>query len=261
MVVRGVDEDPQATLGPFDLSFARADDGSFETIVGLSVDQAPGALTLGLRATDGTGEVDLEGFLEVLPPGFAFRELRVARRFVSPSAKERRRVKSDQAAFNSAFAQAFGPRRFAGDFLRPRPSATTAPFGDVRVFNGRRQSQHYGTDMDGDTGSPIWAANDGVVVMARDCFTSGNTVLVDHGLGIFTAYFHLSAFEVTKGQRVKRGQSLGRVGKTGRATGPHLHFGAKVDGRWVDPEALLKLRFERDVSGRSTSGAASQETR
>jgi murein DD-endopeptidase MepM/ murein hydrolase activator NlpD len=79
--------------------------------------------------------------------------------------------------------------------------------------------------------------------MARDCFGSGNTVLVHHGLQLYSAYFHLSKMEVKVGQKVRRGQLLGLVGKTGRVTGPHLHFGIKHDGRWVDPESVLRLDF------------------
>ena len=91
---------------------------------------------------------------------------------------------------------------------------------------------------------PDYAANDGEVVMVRDCFASGNTVLVHHGGRLFTAYFHMSKFEVKEGQKVKRGELLGLVGKTGRVTGPHLHFGVKLDGRWVNAESLLRLSMK-----------------
>ena len=79
--------------------------------------------------------------------------------------------------------------------------------------------------------------------MVRDCFTSGNTVLVEHGAGLITSYFHMSKFLVKPGQEVKRGELLGLVGKTGRVTGPHLHFGAHIGTLWVNPQALLALPF------------------
>ena len=99
--------------------------------------------------------------------------------------------------------------------------------------------------------------------MARDCFGSGNTVLIHHGGRLFTSYFHMSAFAVKVGDHVVRGQPLGKVGKTGRVTGPHLHFGVKLDGRWLDPESLLRLEFpqaRKAPTDRSTSPAVSGET-
>ena len=112
------------------------------------------------------------------------------------------------------------------------------------MFNGKQKSQHYGMDLDGSTGDPIYAANDGEVVMVRDCFGSGNTVVLHHGARLFTAYFHMSKFETKPGAKVKRGQLIGLVGKTGRVTGPHLHFGAKIDGKWVNPLSVLALDFQ-----------------
>ncbi len=102
---------------------------------------------------------------------------------------------------------------------------------------------HYGLDLDGQVGDPITAANDGTVVLVRDCYTTGNTTLISHGGGVFTGYFHQSAFKVKRGAKVKRGELIGLVGKTGRVTGPHLHFLARVDGLSVNPEALLALPF------------------
>jgi murein DD-endopeptidase MepM/ murein hydrolase activator NlpD len=119
----------------------------------------------------------------------------------------------------------------------------TAPFGDLRLFNGKKQSQHFGVDLDGSTGDPIEAANDGTVVMVRECYASGNTVIVNHGAGLYTLYFHMSHFDVQPGDKVKQGQLLGRVGKTGRVTGPHLHWSGKIDGLYVDAQALMKLDF------------------
>jgi len=92
-------------------------------------------------------------------------------------------------------------------------------------------------------GDPVSAANDGTVVLARSCYASGNTVVIHHGGGLFTAYFHLSKIQVTSGKKVARGDRIGLVGKTGRVTGPHLHWAAKVRDLYVNPESLLRLRF------------------
>lgn len=238
--VQGCESEPQGTLGEAALDF-RPYAGGFEALVGLSVELQPGSLALAVRCVAGGEETDLLGAVEVQEATFRKSELTVSKRFTSPSKKDQARSKADQRAFDEAFAQELTARRFTGPFRWPRLAEVTAPFGDRRLFNGRQKSQHYGTDLDGDTGDPVRAANDGEVVLVRDCFGSGNTVLLSHGLGLYTAYFHLSKFEVKVGEQVKAGALLGLVGKTGRVTGPHLHWGAKISGRWVNAAGLLEL--------------------
>ena len=189
-------------------------------------------------------ERDVAGELDVIEPGFHHDELKVAKKFTSPSRAAKRAMADDQKAFDEVWSHQLEPRLFDAPFQWPRLSRITAPFGDLRLFNGKKQSQHFGTDLNGDIGDDAYAANDGTVLMARECYGSGNTILIHHGSGLFTAYFHLSRFDVKVGDHVKQGQRLGLIGKTGRVTGPHLHWGAKVSGRWVDPESILRLDFE-----------------
>jgi murein DD-endopeptidase MepM/ murein hydrolase activator NlpD len=224
-------------------------------ITGLSVEQKPGTLPLELVIKSEVGKERLSGELEVKKPNFRRRQLTVGKRFTNPSKKDREHSAADQAAFDAAFDRDFEPWSFTAPFAWPRVAEITAPFGDLRLLNGKKQSQHFGSDLDGNTGDPIFAANDGEVVMVRDCFASGNTVLIHHGGRLYTSYFHLSETAVKQGERVVRGQPLGKVGKTGRVTGPHLHFGVKLDGRWVDPESLLRL----ELSDQPTSPGASRE--
>jgi murein DD-endopeptidase MepM/ murein hydrolase activator NlpD len=247
VTVSGLSAAPSGKLGTDELTFLAAPGkpaGRYEALAGLKVDQKSGVLTLELTGRDEQGPVHLTGTLDVLAPAFRHRELTVGTKFTSPSKKDQQRSAKDQVAFTEAFDRDFEPFTFSGDFAWPRPPDLTAPFGDIRLLNGKKQSQHFGIDLDSDIGDPIWAANDGTVVMARDCFASGNTVLIHHGARLFTAYFHLSKFEVKQGQVVTRGQRIGLVGKTGRVTGPHLHWGVKIDGRWANPVSLLALRFD-----------------
>jgi murein DD-endopeptidase MepM/ murein hydrolase activator NlpD len=212
-------------------------------LVALPVEQPAGEL--GLRV----GE--LKGSVEVLPARFNQRELTVASKFVQPPAQVLARMERDKQAFAQAFAQPFGENAlFLLNFELPLKSTVTAPFGDQRVFNGKQQSQHYGMDLDGRIGDPVTAANDGVVVMARDNYASGRTVVLHHGGDLYTTYFHLSAMAVKKGERVKRGDRIGLVGSTGRVTGPHLHWGVKVGGIYADPASLLKVDFESEDAPR-----------
>lgn len=243
VTVTGVSEAPTGRLGADELSFLPFHKG-YQALVGLPVEKAAGELPLELVVMDDEGKRAVSGRLEVLPADFRKRKLSVSKRFTSLSKKDRARSAQDTKAFAEAFDRDFEPWLFAGDFAWPRAAEVTAPFGDVRLLNGKKTSQHFGLDLDGRTGEPIYAANDGEVVMARDCFASGNTVLVHHGGRLFTAYFHLSKFEVKDGERVKKGQLLGLVGKTGRVTGPHLHWGVKLDGRWINGAALLELEFD-----------------
>lgn len=246
---------PRAWLGKQELRWFD-ESGGCRAVAGLSVDLEPGELPVRVQPADVEAdeadayEPEVLGALEIVPPNFNVRELTVARKFIKPPAAARKRMAADRKAFARAYAQAFGPLQFATEFRWPINSEQTAPFGDLRTFNGKKQSQHYGIDLDGSTGDPVYAANDGTVVMARDNYAAGNTVLVHHGADLYTAYFHLSKFEVKQGQKVKQGQLLGLVGKTGRVTGPHLHFSVKVSGVYVDPASLLRLRFLKSDGAR-----------
>ncbi len=268
ITVLGVANAPAGRLGADELTFLPAAQGpGFEALTAVHVDQKPGLLTLEVGGQDDLGRaVRLEGQLEVSPPTFRHRDLTVSPRFMNLSKRDRQRSAKDQAAFDAAFDRDYEPLRFSDDFAWPRPMVLTAPFGDIRLINGKKKSQHFGLDLDGETGDPIYATNDGEVVLARDCFASGNTVLLHHGARLFTAYFHLSKFEVKTGDRVRKGQLLGLVGKTGRVTGPHLHWGAKIDGRWANAASLVSLRFQTlpdpatSPSGQPMSLGASPET-
>jgi Peptidase family M23 len=238
--VAGTSQPPAGKLGTDPLVFLPLGK-AWVAIIGLSVDHPPGILDLEIMV-GGEAQTELiEGELEVITPDFRRRQLTVGKRFTSPSKKDRAHSAADQVAFNEAFDRDFEPWTFSQPFAWPRVANITAPFGDLRLLNGKKQSQHFGADLNGDIGDPIFAANDGEVVMIRNCFASGNTVLLHHGGRLFTSYFHLSKTTVAMGQKVSRGQRLGLVGKTGRVTGPHLHFGCKLDGKWVDPESVLRL--------------------
>jgi murein DD-endopeptidase MepM/ murein hydrolase activator NlpD len=243
VTVRGLSEAPTGTIGERPLRFYPVREG-FQALTGLPVELAPGAVQVKVSAPSGTVPVELTETLNVVAAGWPSRTLKVANKFVKPPPPEvQARMEQDKAAFAAAFGQPFAPPLFGENFAWPRQGRITAPYGDLRTYNGKKQSQHYGTDLDGATGTPVYAANAGTVVMTRDNFAAGNTVLVHHGAGLYTSYFHLSAFDVKDGERVERGQLLGKVGGTGRVTGPHLHWGVKVDDMWVDGETLLKLDF------------------
>ncbi len=212
-----------------------------QAIAALPVELDTGTLTIEVRVA---GRADpLVASVEVVDPGFPETQLSVEPKFVAPTPAQKKRMAEDQAAFREAFARPFEPPLFAGPFAPPRDARVTGQYGERRTFNGKKQSQHYGTDLAGVVGDPVLATNDGVVVLVRDCFASGKSIAIAHGGGLFSVYFHLSDFDVRHGDRVRRGQAIGRIGATGRVTGPHLHFGIKVVDLYVDPDSVYRLAF------------------
>ncbi len=260
VTVRGTALPPTGSLGDRQLKFYPRK-GGFQAITGLPVELLPGQVPVKisvLPSKEAQAPLELTGALEVVPPNYPAREIKVASQYVdAPPPEIQERIKTDQEAFAQAYLQPFGPPLFEKDFAWPRPPSFTAPFGDQRMYNGKKQSQHFGTDFAGKVGAPITAANDGVVVLARDAFYSGNTVVVHHGAGLYTAYFHLSKFNVKQGDTVRQGQKLGLVGKTGRVTGPHLHWAVKVSDLYVDGVTLVKQLSFNASGARASAEPAS----
>lgn len=235
---------PTGRAGKMPLKFLKTAQG-FRALTGLSVEESLGPLRIDVQLS--TGEW-LHDVLEVVEAKFSRRLLSVEKKYTSPPKSVRRWMAEDKKAFAEAFSTFSPTWQFEDEFAWPRASRVTAPFGDLRLLNGKKNSQHFGTDLDGNIGDVVFASQAGTVVMRRTCYAAGNTVLLHHGGNLFTAYFHLSSFEVDLGQKVNKGEPLGAVGKTGRVTGPHLHFGVKIEDRWVDPESVLRLRFHASES-------------
>jgi murein DD-endopeptidase MepM/ murein hydrolase activator NlpD len=167
------------------------------------------------------------------------QRLEVEDRMVNLSAADLARVEQENREVAALWSRE-SPPRFALPFSAPLASLPAGGrFGARRVFNGQPRSPHGGADYSVPAGTPVLAAGDGVAVLVADHFFSGNSVYVDHGGGLITMYFHLSRVDVEAGQPVARGAPLGTVGSTGRATGPHLHFGVRWHGARVDPALLL----------------------
>jgi murein DD-endopeptidase MepM/ murein hydrolase activator NlpD len=169
--------------------------------------------------------------------------IRVARRFtVPPDSALQARIDRERVLARDAARRAHTvPRLWRAPFQRPRASRVTSLFGGGRVVNGVRRSVHYGLDLDGRTGEPIQAANRGVVALVGRFFYGGISVYVHHGDGLMTVYHHMSRALVAAGDTVERGQVIGRVGATGRVTGPHLHWGAQYGLISFDPDDLLNI--------------------
>ena len=229
------------------LKFFTAGKKHQRALVGISLDQVPGPLKVDVEVHRGKTVEMLSTTIDIASKEFRKSELKVAPKFVSPPKSEKDHIAQDHVEISKAYkALGFGPATFVGKLTQPRDAEITAHFGDQRIYNGKKKNAHQGTDFDGNIGDPIRSAADGVVVLARGCYYSGNTVIVSHGGGLFTSYFHMSRMDVTPGQQVARGTQLGVVGKTGRVTGPHLHLGVKIHDRLVDAEEAFKLDLGLD---------------
>lgn len=174
---------------------------------------------------------------------FPATRLTVARRYTAPDEATLRRIRREQQRVRSMLSTIGETALWQGPFDRPVEGGTTAPYGQRRMFNGELRSRHTGLDLRGATGDPIRAANSGRVALSDDLFFNGGAVFIDHGLGVYTGYFHMSRRDVEEGEWVERGQVIGRVGATGRVTGPHLHWSLYVLGRSLDPLSLLDPQF------------------
>jgi len=174
---------------------------------------------------------------------FDASRLRVAPRYSSPPADALERIARERELVRAALDTASPEWLIDEPFRAPRPLTVTAPYGQERVFNGELQSRHTGLDLKGATGEPVRAAARGRVVIARELYFSGNGVYLDHGLGVYTGYFHLSRIHVAEGEMVEAGQRVGDVGATGRVTGPHLHWSLWVAGESLDASSLLEMEI------------------
>lgn len=165
--------------------------------------------------------------------------LHVDKKRVTISKIDLKRVRSEQAFLNSIYASSKNIPAFTTGFKTPLNSKITSIYGTKRIFNNKKHTQHLGTDYRAKVGIDINSTNSGKVVVARDLFYTGKTVIIDHGLNIFTVYGHLSHLSVVEGIHVKKNELLGRSGKSGRVTGPHLHWGVKVNWQYIDGKSLV----------------------
>jgi len=211
--------------------------------VGVDLDSRPGdhAVDVTFRYADGRTRVHREPIV-VRSQQYPTTELKVEERYVELSPEDQARA-DREGAETKAIYDTFTPERlWSTPFAVPVEGAKDGRnFGHRRVFNGQPRAPHSGADLRATTGTPIHAANRGRVVLAKDLFYSGNAVFIDHGLGLFTTYLHLSRIDVKVGDIVERGQSLGLAGATGRVTGPHLHWGVRILDARVDPFSLVRL--------------------
>ena len=189
------------------------------------------------------GDVKHEELLvKVVDGKYAKEQIEVAKEKVNPQKKEvKERIAKEYKEAMDIYAYVSKNSYVSKPFILPLSSTITSDFGKARVYNGSLKGYHSGTDFRAKTGTPIVAVNDGRVVLVKNRFYSGGSVVIDHGYGLYSCYFHLSDFGVKEGDIVQQGEQIGLSGATGRVTGPHLHFAVRVGGVQVDPLQLIEL--------------------
>ena len=220
--------------------FVRAADGVWRALLGIDVDAGVGPKTLQVAATTaGAAALTSTHTITVSPKAVRTRRIRVNPKFVTPPKSVLPRIERETALLNALF-RASSPDRFWGaDAVRPVEGVAVSGFGVRSILNGLPRGPHNGLDLAAATGTPVYAPTPGVVAFAREFYYSGNTVIIDHGQGLFSTMAHLSVIDVKEGERVAQGALLGKVGATGRVTGPHLHWAVRLHGDRVDPLKLL----------------------
>lgn len=188
--------------------------------------------------------------VQVLARDYGSRSITVPENQVDLSPEDLRRVEAESKEVSAALAVRSPVKLWQGPFLKPVDSSVISAFGRKTVINGRLNPRpHSGMDLRAAGGTKVKAPADGVVLLAGDHFFAGQSIYLDHGQGLLTMYFHLSAMEVQAGEAVVKGQVIGKVGATGRVTGPHLHYGLYLNGARIDPFSLHRLLESPPFSG------------
>ena len=215
----------------------------FAALTGLDIETKPGRLPWRIGLIDGGGVPrKAAGVLTVKAAGFPVQRLTLPSGMVNLDPEAERRAANEAARLRALYDTVTPERLWRGPFTQPVSSRKPGEgFGFRRVINGQPRSPHSGIDYSADRGTPVVASNRGRVALLAEFFFAGRLVALDHGLGLYTLYFHLDGVAVSEGQVVERGQTVGTVGTTGRSTGPHLHFAAQLGRARVNPPDLYAL--------------------
>jgi len=228
---------------------------TWRVLLGIDLETKPGTYAVTIDAGASRPAAKTTYSLAVRAKTFPTRTLNVDDAFVNPPASAEARIASDAARLAEIWQHASSAQLWLGPFVRPVPQQANSAFGTRSVYNGQPRSPHSGADFLSPAGTPVKAPNAGAIVLADDLYYTGNTVVIDHGLGLFSLFAHLEKINVKDGQRVATGDVVGLVGATGRVTGPHLHWMVRVGGARVDPLSLLAMLGAR-ASGADPAAAS-----
>jgi murein DD-endopeptidase MepM/ murein hydrolase activator NlpD len=219
---------------------------SWQGLAGIPLDSEPGPHRITVHGTGRDGGAAMESVqLKIVPARFRTRRLSVDDRFLNPPEEMADRIRREAETLRALFDHVRPGRLWDGPFTMPVPGPATSAFGRLSILNGTPTGRHQGADLRAETGTPVRAPQSGEVVLADDLYYSGNTVIVDHGEGLYSLVAHLSRIAVKVGDRVERRAVVGESGATGRVTAPHLHWAVRLQGVAVDPLSLAAAVAKR----------------
>ena len=222
--------------------FAEDDGLKWTGFLGIDLQTEPGSYRVRVTGMDMDGKtVGGQIVLAVRAKKFPTRTLTVDEQYVSPPAEALDRIQTEREQVSGIFASITPEKFWRGSFLLPVAGGVISAYGKRSVYNGQPRSPHAGVDFRGAVGTPVRSPNAGKVVLAKDLYFSGKTIIIDHGMGLYSYFGHMSALSAKEGDAVKSGDILGRVGATGRATGPHLHWTVRLVETRIDPLSLVKI--------------------
>jgi murein DD-endopeptidase MepM/ murein hydrolase activator NlpD len=221
--------------------YAQENGRGYEALVGVDLESPAGPYQLSIAVDGGSGVSGRMFQIEVVRAIFGVQRITVPGELVHLDRQSLKRVKEETRRMEALWVAGGEDRRWQGEFLAPVGGRINSFFGVRRIINGERRGRHNGIDINAQRGAKVLCPNDGRVVMVDELFFGGKTVVVDHGQQLFTFYMHLDGVAVRMNQEIRKGDAIGTVGATGRATGPHLHWGVRLNGVRVDPLSLMEV--------------------
>jgi murein DD-endopeptidase MepM/ murein hydrolase activator NlpD len=222
--------------------FRLASSHTYEALIGIDLEEPPGVYSVTLTGPEGVAFRNGRPYqIKVLSKKFGTQVLNLPQESVDLDPATLARVEKEKVEVVAVLEKVTEEKLWETGFLVPVEGKIAGAFGRKRILNGQPRSPHNGEDIAAPLGTEVHASNTGKVILTDELFFSGKSIFLDHGWGTFTMYFHLSEIGVRAGEVVKKGQVIGRVGASGRATGPHLHWGLRIAGARVDPFSAARL--------------------
>ncbi len=224
------------------VTFHRLTGKRFRAMIGVDMEWPVGDHPLEIRVLrDGESHVMERKTVRIADGKFTEQHLTLPERMVDLDEQTLARVTKEKERIYALWDIGEKKALWDGKWLLPVEGTLSGSFGKRRVINGEPKNPHNGEDIDAPAGKPVVAPNSGIIRLAEGQFYGGNTLVIDHGAGLFTFYMHMESLSVTEGQHVARGELLGHVGSTGRSTGPHLHWGCRLNNARINPVSLTRL--------------------
>lgn len=222
------------------LTFFKTESGDYIALAGIDMKMVPGEYPLILISNSNK---IFERNVKILPASFGTQRLSLPKKMVDLSSEMLKRVTAEQARIAQLWP-VVSEKIWKGRFIMPIKGRIKSSFGLRRIINKQEKNPHSGIDIEANEGDPVYAPNSGRVALIDDQYLGGKTLVLDHGYGIYSIFYHLFNIKVSEGQFVKKGEIIAQAGQTGRATGPHLHWGVRLRGERINPVSLTNLELD-----------------